>query len=206
MGQGGCMGLKREGGVNATCYVDKLVKVYPSFGKVLLQNTLLLRGKTKDEMQQILEATISSFVERNKAGDLYFRLHTSGDFFSEDYANAWADTILRFPSVRFWVYTRSLWAVPLLVGCNNLAIYVSSDVINYEEASRVFEKYRAAHNNLGIAYMGSTALPKDRRWVVCPEISGKIKNSATVGACATCRLCMTYTDKIALRNIQFPIH
>lgn len=206
-GPGGCLSLKREGGVNATCYVDKLVKAYPSFGKVLTRNTDLLKDKTTAEMEEVLTATVEAFIKHNKQQNLFFRLHTSGDFFSEDYARAWAATIAKFPQVQFWTYTRSLWAVPLLMDCRNLAIYISSDNVNYAEAKLVFDVCRPGHPNVGICYMGNIGTqPSDSRWVVCPEVSGKLKNDSSEGACAKCRLCMTYNGKIALRNIQFPIH
>ena len=206
-GPGGCMALKRVGGTNATCYVDKLVKAYPAFGAVLKRNTDLLAGKSQAEMEEVLAATVTAFVAHNKSANLTFRLHTSGDFFSEDYAKAWAAVINRFPQVQFWVYTRCFWAVPILVVCPNLSLYISSDRVNQVEASATYEKYKAGHNNLGICYMGNAdTLPAGRHWVACPEVTGKVKNTAESGACAKCRLCLTYNGKIALRNIQFPIH
>lgn len=206
-GPGGCLSLKREGGINATCYVDNLAKAYPSFGKVLLRNTRLLKDKSQEEMEAVLTATVTAFVGHNKGKNLFFRLHTSGDFFSEDYARAWAATITKFPQVQFWVYTRSLWAVPLLMDCRNLAIYISSDRANYTEAKLAFDIFRPGHTNVGICYMGNVGTqPPNQHWVVCPEVSGRLKNDKSEGACAKCRLCMTYNGNIALRNIQFPIH
>lgn len=206
-GPGGCLSLKREGGVNATCYVDKLVKAYPSFGKVLARNTALLKGKSVEEMEAILTASVAAFVKHNNGKLLHFRLHTSGDFFSEDYARAWAATIRKFPQVQFWTYTRSLWAVPLLMDCQNLALYISSDNANYAEARLVFDVCSPGHHNVGICYMGNIGTqPSDTKWVVCPEVSGKLKNDRSAGACAKCRLCMTYNGEIALRKIQFPVH
>lgn len=205
-GPGGCLHLKREGGVNATCYMANLVKAYPSFRRVLDKNTKLLQGKTQAEMVVTLTNTVNLFIKLSKNTDLYFRISTSGDFFSEDYAKAWAEVISQFPQVQFWVYTRSLWAIPILVGCSNLALYISSDNVNFKAARQVFEAHKH-HNNLGISYMGNTeALPKNDRWVVCPQITGKVPNTPGQGACAKCCLCFTYNGKIRLRNINFPIH
>ena len=206
-GPGGCMSLKREGGKNATCYVDKLVKAYPAFGKVLKRNTDLLQGKTQAEMEVILIETIAQFVKYNKGQNLFFRIATSGDFFSEDYAKAWTTTINKFPNVRFWVYTRCFWAVPILRDCSNLSIYLSSDRVNHAQAEAVFNDCRPKYTNVGISYMGNiNDLPTTRKWVSCPEITGKVKGTPDKGACAKCRLCFTYTDQIAVRNIHFPIH
>lgn len=204
-GPGGCLALKREGGVNATCYIDKLVKAYPAFGKVLRFNTDLLANKTQAEMEVILTNTVTLFIKKSKNTDLYFRISTSGDIFSEDYARAWANTINSFPQVQFWTYTRWMPAAALLADCRNLALYLSADRVNYAEVIAVYEILRPNHNNVGICYMGDGA-PSIKRWVKCPEVSGKIKNLPERGACAKCRLCFTYNDNLALRNIQFPIH
>lgn len=42
-------------------------------------------------------------------------------------------------------------------------------------------------------------LPKIGRWVVCPQVSGKI---ALQGACLTCKICIRKTGP----NIIFPVH
>jgi hypothetical protein len=207
VGVGGCLNLKRANGSVATCYVDKLAKAYPAFGKVLHRNTELLLGKTQEEMEVILAETIASFIEHNKGRDLTFRLHTSGDFFSEEYARAWANTITKHPNIRFWTYTRSLWAVPLLMDCSNLSMYISSDPVNYKEARLVYDVCHLGHTNVGICFMGNKGTePTEEKWVVCPEISGKLKSESSKGACAKCKLCMTYNGTVRLRNIQFPVH
>lgn len=207
IGAGGCLGLKREGGVNLICYVDKLIKIYPNFGAVLRFNTDLLAGKTQPEMEEIHTNTVQAFIKHNKGLDLFFRLATSGDFFSEDYARSWATVINNFPQVHFWAYTRSLWAIPILMDCRNLSLYISSDRVNYQRATEVYNKYVEGRTNLGICYMGDDdTIPHDRRWVKCPEITGKVKNSPDEGACSKCRLCFTHNGTINRRNIQFPIH
>lgn len=206
IGVGGCLNLKGKGTINRTCYVEKLYKAYPSFAKVLKYNTELLRGKTQAEMELVLENSVSWFIQHNKGTKLYFRISTSGDFFSKEYTEAWKTTINKFPEVRFWVYTRSLSSVIILKDCLNLALYISTDNVNYNEAAAVFELYSNL-NNVGICYMGNDdTLPKDERWVKCPEVSGRLKNQKDKGACAKCKLCFTYNERIPLRNIQFLIH
>lgn len=36
------------------------------------------------------------------------RIHDSGDFYSQDYLNAWIGIALAFPTIRFYAYTKSL--------------------------------------------------------------------------------------------------
>lgn len=203
-GAGGCLHLKIAGGKNSTCYMHKLTKAYPSLRRLLDSNTELLKNKSKEEMEIILEETVTEFIKRNKGQLLYFRLHFSGDFFNETYTNAWAAVIKKFPHVQFWGYTRSLFAIPLLVGLNNLALYISADAQNWKEALLVFEQYKHL-NNIGMCYMGDK-VPEELKFVQCPEITKKILNTKQMGACGKCRLCFTYKENIRLRNINFPIH
>ncbi len=64
-------------------------------------NAELLRGLTKDEMVQLILDSLSPF-----AG--YVRLHVSGDFFSQDYLDAWLEVARRRPRTLFYGYTKSL--------------------------------------------------------------------------------------------------
>ena len=203
-GSGGCLHLKINNGKNATCYMAKLVKAYPNLKKSLDWNTQLVKDKSVEELVQILTDTVTEFIKRNKGQQLYFRIHTSGDFYSEDYTKAWHATIKKFPQVQFWVYTRSFFAIPILVELKNLSIYISADASNWKEAKETHDKYKQ-YNNLGISYMGNTS-PDDLRFVKCPEITKKILNTKQQGACSRCKLCFTHSEKIKLRNINFPIH
>lgn len=207
VGEGGCMAI-RDGLVRKTCYVEKLAQIYPAFANRIRGNSDMLVGKTKEEMVVLLEATVNSFVKKSK-DNLNFRLHTSGDFFSLEYAEAWAEVMKKFPNVRFWAYTRSFipaanYVAPL-IGIPNLSLYLSCDPNNYEEAEKVFDQYKDQMASLGLAWLGADAPNTEKnRWVKCPANSGKIKNEDTKGACAKCRLCVD-RFKIRTKNIQFDL-
>jgi hypothetical protein len=64
-------------------------------------NAELLRGKSKDEMVQLILDSLSPY-----AG--FVRIHVSGDFFSQDYFDAWLEVARRRPYTRFYAYTKSL--------------------------------------------------------------------------------------------------
>jgi hypothetical protein len=205
-GAGGCLnvrdGLKRE-----TCYMAKITQIYKGVAKNLKFNTDLIQGKSYDEMIPILRATVQEFVDMNEEADWCFRLHYSGDFFSTDYARAWAAVIKEFPRVRFWVYTRSFTSkvnvLPYLVDCTNLVIYLSLDPANMQEGLSAYEPFKD-RANVGLAWLGKSK-PAELRWVTCPETSGILKNTKQQGACARCRLCIDrYKSKV--RNIHFLIH
>jgi hypothetical protein len=203
-GPGGCLDI-RDGLKRQTCYVSKIVQIYKNVGKVLTSNSELLVGKTQPEMTELLIRTFQTFKDNNKKENWYYRLHWAGDFFSEDYARAMVEACSTFPEIRFWVYTRSFDFVPILVEASNLAVYLSLDPVNKDKGLKIYEELRYRYNNVGVAFMG----PRDVtniKFINCPETHGKIENTKDKGACAKCKLCFTYTDKIQLRNIAFSLH
>lgn len=204
-GKGGCLdtrdGLKRK-----TCYMAKITAIYKNVGKVLQANTDQITGKTFEEIKTVCRETVQVFIQKSKDENLYFRLHYSGDFVSADYAKAWAEVVSEFPAVHFWVYTRSDEFVELILGKPNLTVYLSCDPVNFDTMVGIFDKYKDKHANLGLAWLGHNGPePEKYRWVTCPEISGKIKNTKDNGACSKCRLCVN-NYKIRVKNIQFPYH
>jgi hypothetical protein len=202
MGPGGCL-AKIKGRV--TCYTEKTHRLYPKYSEMVKRNTELLRDKSENELVIILRNTVMKFLLNGGYKAQYFRIHMEGDFFSQDYTKAWARVIQEWPTVRFWVYTRSFWAVPLLVDCKNLSIYLSCDPQNIENARTWLDIY-GKNTNVGMAWMGDSVPDGLPKTVVCPELSGKVKNTKDHGACSKCRLCMIHTETIKLRNIQFPLH
>lgn len=204
-GKGGCLDV-RDGLKRQTCYMAKITMIYKAVGNVLQSNTEMLQGKSVDEMEAVCRETIEAFIKKSKGTDLYFRLHYSGDFFSVEYAEAWARVVKAYPNVRFWVYTRSHGMIDPLLGLDNITVFLSCDPSNYEDTKVIFEAKKEKYKNLGMAFMGNDAPAQDEnRWVRCPEITGKVKNTNDAGACSKCRLCVD-NYKIRVKNIQFPIH
>ena len=203
-GKGGCLDV-RDGLKRQTCYMAKIATIYKAVGNVLAENTALLTNKTVEEMTEICKATVTEFIKRSKGTDLFFRLHYSGDFFSKEYTEAWANTVKFFPQVHFWVYTRSHDLIDPLLGLDNITIFLSCDPSNFDKVYETFKEKKDKYNNLGMAFMGNEAPDQDtHRWVKCPEISGKVDNEGS-GACSKCRLCVN-NYKVRVKNIQFPIH
>jgi len=200
-GLGGCVSI-REGCKRATCYMDKVCNIYKGVANVLKDNTELLKGKSIPEMVATLTNTVNKFLEK-KPQLPYFRLHYSGDFFSEDYAKAWKQVVETFPQVKFWVYTRTFSVVKYFADLENFTLFLSLDPVNCAEGYKIYEQFKDC-KNIGLAWMGNTK-PEGRRWVTCPETSGVIKNTDNAGACSKCRLCVDrYQSKV--RNIQFLLH
>lgn len=204
-GKGGCLDT-RDNHKRQTCYMAKVTAIYKAVGNSLAKNTEMLQNKSVEEMKTVLRDTVNAFIKKSKGIDLYFRLHYSGDLFSEDYAVAWADVIKEFPQVRFWTYTRSHSYIKPLLGINNLTLFLSCDPSNYKSTLEVYNKYKDANTNLAMAFMGDNVPDAAvQRWVSCPEISGKVVNTTNAGACSKCRLCVD-NFKVRVKNIQFPIH
>ncbi len=147
------------------------------------------------------------------ADDRIFRIHWSGDFYSEDYAEAWANTVHAFPDIAFWTYTRSFVepvdVVSKLYGIDNLALYLSVDENNIDAAREVTKNYpdilwapTAEFQDEAQAMM-----PEGQRSVPCPENLGKLAlMDERGGACVTCGVCpkarrsVTFFDKPGMRS------
>lgn len=204
-GTGGCLSVK-NGRTTPTCYMDKVTRIYKDVASRLTYNSNLLRNADDKEQQSILRNTILKWLLNGGFKHQYFRLHYSGDFFDERYLNNVIKIIKEFPYVKFWVYTRSFWAVEKLSRCKNIAVYLSIDPQNEKEGLAIWKKLKK-RTNVGLAKMGDHEVSGENiKFVTCPETSKKIKNEKDKGACAKCGLCYKYTDNIKLRNITFNIH
>ena len=200
-GEGGCLWSKNEKGA-PTCYAKKIQRIYPSLTKVLNTNTAAVTNKSFDELVITLRNTVIKFLLNNKGGKQVFRLHVSGDFFSLEYAKAWAYVMKEWPLVKFWAYTRSyteeINVVPIFAGIINMSLYISVDPQNKARGLEVYNQYKQ-FTNIGIAALGETVV-EGIRFIPCPELAKKVNN------CGACKLCFTHTDKIKLRPIKFKLH
>jgi len=184
------------------CYAGKLEKVYKGVKAALIHNWDLLTGTDQAGMVALLREMIGQFdsdcVKRN--APKAFRIHWDGDFFSREYAAAWAIVIRENPSIQFWVYTRSFLpgnnVVDLLVGIDNLAVYLSVDSDNAEWAPVIVAEYPSikvalladtmVNAGIGIAAIRSD----DKPGAACPELVGQLPLiTVNGGACFTCQLC-----------------
>jgi hypothetical protein len=119
-----------------SCYVHGLKKNAPEVYRLyelneLTLHTLFMGGGAR---MQDAAATLAAWIEQNASGG--FRWHNSGDVFSYRHAN-WIKSVCEFaPDVNFWIYTRTLNVVPVLVEAKNLAVNVSVDKHNWVEGSK----------------------------------------------------------------------
>ncbi|AFA38112.1 hypothetical protein Pogu_0085 [Pyrobaculum oguniense TE7] len=70
------------------------------------------------------------------------RLHVSGDFYSVEYLEKWAEVARREPSRVFYTYTKSFGLVRRVEAPRNLVIHLSADPHNYLEAVETWRGLR----------------------------------------------------------------
>jgi ferredoxin len=178
------------------CYAGKLEKVFKGVKAVLLTNWDQLKDASQEQMEALLYQMIDEFDKDcdKRNAERLFRIHWDGDFFSDTYTVAWRNVIKAFPKIQFWVYTRSDFAVPILTGIDNLALYFSTDDDNWQLASELKKA-----NGVKLAYLANNfAMGKERMLSItvksaipCPENNKKIPLISEKGsACVTCGQCV----------------
>ncbi len=170
---------------------------------------LLQKASSVEAMEMLIVRMLSEYVRvanghKIPEKDRIFRIHWDGDFFSLDYAQAWALAMARFPTVQFLAYTRSFRGavnvVPILANVPNFELYLSADKWNIDEALELVDQYPQVHLALCAEdFERGRALSPDRPSRACPENAGILplmgpisKDNPTGpgrGACVACKIC-----------------
>jgi len=135
------------------CYVHGLRKHAPATHKLYQHNSKTVReilegpvdwnpcprnGEAPSRAVMLADA-MGKWIETNCRGH-EFRWHVSGDVFSEEYARFIHLVVVKSPSVRHWIYTRSYQFIPHLQA-RNLTVNFSADAHNYWLAERARKEY-----------------------------------------------------------------
>lgn len=198
---GSCPGMTSE--CEKVCYARRTEKQYKAVDANVRHNFDLLSNTDAAGMLALLDSMIGDFVAEceKRNADKKFRIHWDGDFFSREYAQAWAHICVMYPDVQFWVYTRSfvpaLNVLDIIVGIDNLAVYLSVDSVNMPDAAKALITYGA---QVRIATLTDytdegkdviNALRNNKPGAACPENIKRIPLiTAAGGACITCGLCV----------------
>ena len=93
---------------------------YPSVRKRYWANFDAVRGKKCDEVAHVLSECFPKNAKR-------VRVHTAGDFFSEEYFKGWMQFAAAKPDVQFWAFTKSLpfWVRNIDLVPSNMEIQAS---------------------------------------------------------------------------------
>lgn len=186
------------------CYAGRMERLpnLTSLRNVVQDNfaTLLYAdylGGIRGMVHEIMPLMNEFMTESNKRNaPLNFRIHWDGDFFSIDYAYAWAMIARAYPEINFWVYTRSFTpeinVLPYITNIPNINVYLSADPVNVKLA-----KEMAALYGLPIAMVdrdfeaGNDILESAGKVVKCPENGGRLELISEKGsACARCKWCI----------------
>ena len=166
------------------CYnADSRESVFPiskwnSNWSLILNNISLVKNKIVEEVNRTDESVA-------------FRIHSSGDFFSNDYINMWIDILDSCPKAKFWAYTRSwndrslLERLNVLKSHSNIQLFASWDLTMPEPPSG-WRKSIVYNSHENTNYKG----------LICPEQSGKVSN------CISCNFCIRDGDE----DVLFILH
>jgi hypothetical protein len=187
------------------CYAGKLEKLYKGVRHLLEANMAALAGHDRAGMACLLGEMIADFRRDCERAENHgatvprdFRIHWDGDFFSLEYADAWADVIRTNRDVRFWVYTRSfdpesLDVLPALAGLPNLSLYLSVDPDNLAAAKwarkrNPWARWAYLAETFAVGRSDLAELPGKR--YPCPENGRRIPLITEKGsACIRCGIC-----------------
>lgn len=84
------------------CYAASISVAFPTVYRSQKNNTELVRSKkTKTELIKLLDESLPKDAQ-------VIRIHSSGDFYSLAYFDAWLDLARKYPKITFYAYTKSL--------------------------------------------------------------------------------------------------
>jgi hypothetical protein len=180
----------------SVCYAGKLEKLFKGVKTNLLHNWDLLKDSDLQTMYTLLSEMIAEFKTDcvKKDAPMLFRIHWDGDFFNDDYTNAWRMVIEEQPDIQFWVYTRVKSAALILKDIPNLSLYFSTDSENVKIGVDLKIK-----NGVRLAYLAKNFAigQADMKEMIgkpgakCPENKKAIPLISTAGsACVSCSLCV----------------
>lgn len=115
------------------CYAARAQGQYPSANIRVFKNlNLLKKYKTVEGMSDLIIRSINYHGLENS--DI-FRIHEAGDFFSQNYFDAWLDVARKMPNTLFYAYTVSLpyWIARKGQIPRNFKLIASMDEKNEEE-------------------------------------------------------------------------
>lgn len=198
------------------CYAGKLEKVYSGVKNVLVRNFQELVYADYldgiDGMTNLISDMVQEFLTecdnrkaKGKNVSYDFRIHWDGDFFNRNYADAWANVIMAFPEIHFWVYTRSFtddaFVIDILSDIDNLTVYLSADVDNIDIANAVAAEYPGVFIATvadTFAEARETIIDSSRKVYDCPENAKRIPLITDKGsACIRCGICVSGRGDVA---------
>lgn len=177
------------------CYAKKGRHVFANVQSLQAANWKLLKQMEASADSAGAIKAISDIIPKNAK---IYRIHESGDFFSQWYIDVWEKVIKSRADVQFWFYTRCFqfnWEN--ISKLPNVSCWASTDSENLVAATKFVE------NNPAFRFAFGPLNPSDKpdNTVICPVTSGKL---AVDGACEKCMLCVNMQK--FTKNIGFVEH
>jgi hypothetical protein len=155
--------MKKGPNMAFPCYAA-MAERFPGVRDARWRNYETVKGKS---CQDMLRALLAAFPE-GKAR--LVRIHGSGDFFSQDYFDAWLGLCRAMPNVQFWAFTKSIpfWLARIDEIPDNMALTASIDgtwdSVVKERGLRFGEVFpnRAAAKSAGLPVDDDDLLPSKR--------------------------------------------
>lgn len=147
------------------CYARKAEKLYP--------NVLPSRNKNLEFTKT--ENFVSGMIADIQASKVkIYRIHESGDFYSQEYIFAWFKIITALPHIQFYAYTKAVLDFNCFDKLDNMNLIYSTTPIGLNYGN---EEY-------------CTALKNDYDYTICP-----CKKGAKIECMKDCTVCLT-TKKV----------
>lgn len=131
------------------CYASKNRRVFKSSRDLVYTNTVITSILINSENKTRFVDYIISNI-KNKS---HFRIHESGDFYSQNYINIWNTIIQNCKNTKFWAYTRSFeFDFSKIIENKNFKLYASCDSYNKKEVKKFLKKFNHSNELIKIAY------------------------------------------------------
>lgn len=178
-----------------SCYAQSKRHMFANVQKSFARNlaTISFFESTGD-----VDGCADAILKEIKSDFDIFRIHESGDFYSQFYLDVWVKVVQARPNTAFWFYTRSFdLDFSAISQVPNVTGWASTDQYNAELANQFAAKF-GFKQAFGPIERESD---KPAGSVVCPVTSSRLKLD---GACEKCKLCI-HKDRTK-KNIAFIKH
>jgi hypothetical protein len=88
------------------CYALRVAR-YPSVKKAWEENYKI------SQSPEFSDIAVGELLALKRKGIKYVRVHTSGEFYEQEYVNKWSEIAGRLDSLTFYVYTKNPWELDL---------------------------------------------------------------------------------------------
>jgi len=159
------------------CY-SAVTERFPAVRNRVWANLDALKGKTKYEMADIILSALPVTAS-------HVRIHAGGDFFSQEYFDAWLNVCFSKPLVAFWAFTKSIpfWINSMADVPSNLTLQASVGgkhdhliaIHNLKHARVVYSVEEAARINLRVDTDDTMAMSGTESFALLENFTAKRK-------------------------------